>query len=45
MAESQHLETALSELDCMGDPRGGAAAWALLVVAATLIAGIVLVVV
>jgi hypothetical protein len=44
MAEFPHLETALSELDSLGDPRGGAAAWALLVVTATLIASIMLVV-
>ncbi|HKR51383.1 MAG TPA: hypothetical protein VJT72_17730 [Pseudonocardiaceae bacterium] len=49
MAESQHLNsqyfpTALSELDCLEDPRGGAVAWALLVVAATLIASVTLIV-
>ncbi|MDT7596264.1 MAG: hypothetical protein QOJ06_1810 [Pseudonocardiales bacterium] len=40
--EPEHLNTTLPELDQTEDPRGGAAAWALLVMAAALIAGILL---
>jgi hypothetical protein len=37
-------ETALPELDCMDDPTGGAVACALLIVGATMITGILLMV-
>ncbi len=40
--EPEHLKSTLPKLDQAEDPRGGAAAWALLVVGAALIAGIVL---
>lgn len=42
MAESDHIEVALPELDCTDDPRGGAVAWALLVVGVALVGGILL---
>ncbi len=38
--ETEHLDSTLPELDQTDDPRGGAAAWALLMMAAALIAGI-----
>ncbi|MGH3696998.1 MAG: hypothetical protein ACRDRX_23970 [Pseudonocardiaceae bacterium] len=41
MIKRERLESNLPELDRTDDPRGGAAAWALLAVGATLIAGIV----
>lgn len=42
MNESEHVEMALPELSCIDEPRGGAVAWALLVVGVTLAVGIVL---
>ncbi len=42
MTEPEQVKVALHELDCIDDPRGGAAAWALLVVIAALIAGVLL---
>jgi hypothetical protein len=42
MTEPEHVKAALVKLDYMDDPRGGAVAWALLVVGMTLIAGILL---
>jgi hypothetical protein len=42
MTEPEHVASALAKLDCMDDPRGGAVAWALLVVGMTLVAGILL---
>jgi hypothetical protein len=44
MTEPAHLKSTLPKLDRTGDPRGGAVAWALLVVGVALIAGILLVV-
>jgi len=40
--DSEHVESALPELDRTDDPRGGAVAWALLAVGGTLVAGILL---
>lgn len=45
MAEPEHVTVALPELDRIDDPRGGAVAWALLVVIATLVAGVLLAVI
>lgn len=45
MSESEYAEVALPELDRLRDPRGGAVAWALLVVGAALAVGIVLAVI
>lgn len=42
MIEPEHLAFELPELDRAHDPRGGAAAWALLAVGMTLVVGIVL---
>jgi hypothetical protein len=42
MIEREHVESDLPELDRTDDPEGGAVAWALLAVGATLIAGILL---
>lgn len=42
MTERDHVKEALPMLECMDDPRGGGAAWALLVVGGALIAGILL---
>jgi hypothetical protein len=42
MTELEHVTTDLPELDRTGDPRGGAVAWALLTVSASLIAGAIL---
>lgn len=42
MTEPEHVEVALPELDGTDDPRGGAVAWALLVVGLALIVGILL---
>lgn len=42
MAESEPVEVALPELDCIDDPRGGAVAWTLLVVGMALAVGILL---
>lgn len=42
MIDSEHVESALPELDRTDDPRGGAVAWALLAVGGTLVAGILL---
>jgi hypothetical protein len=44
MIEREHIEVDLPWLDRRDDPRGGAATWALLVVGAALIAGILLVI-
>lgn len=41
MVESERICSDLPELDQSDDPRGGAAAWALLAVSAALIAGII----
>lgn len=41
MIKREHPVLKLPELDRTDDPRGGAAAWALLTVGATLIVGIV----
>jgi hypothetical protein len=41
MAEPRHLSADSPQLDRTDDPRGGAVAWALLVVMTVLIAGIV----
>lgn len=43
--ESEYAEVALPELDRLRDPRGGAVAWALLVVGAALVVGILLAVI
>lgn len=43
MTEPQHIESDLPQLDRKDDPRGGAIAWALLTVAAVVIAVIILV--
>jgi hypothetical protein len=40
MIEPEHLASNLPELDRTDDPRGGAAAWALLTVGMALIAGL-----
>ncbi|MGH3799495.1 MAG: hypothetical protein ACRDTD_05040 [Pseudonocardiaceae bacterium] len=45
MIESEYAEVALPELDRLRDPRGGAVAWALLVVGAALVVGILLAVI
>jgi hypothetical protein len=42
MTEPEHLKSTLPELDRTADPRGGAAAWALVGVAVALITGILL---
>jgi hypothetical protein len=42
MATREHLESNLPELDRTGDPRGGAAGWALVAVGGALFAGIVI---
>lgn len=42
MTKRAHLESDLPDLDRAGDPRGGAAGWALLAVGVALIAGIVI---
>jgi hypothetical protein len=42
MTTRDYVNEALPALDCLDDPRGGGAAWALLVVGGTLIAGILL---
>jgi formate hydrogenlyase subunit 3/multisubunit Na+/H+ antiporter MnhD subunit len=44
MSEPEHVASDLPELDRTDDPRGGAAAWALLVVGVALVAGILLLV-
>lgn len=41
MVESERVRSDLPELDQRDDPRGGAAAWALLAVGAVLIVGII----
>lgn len=41
MVESERVSSDLPELDQRDDPRGGAAAWALLAVSAAGIAGII----
>ncbi|MGH8939793.1 MAG: hypothetical protein ACRDV2_10645 [Actinomycetes bacterium] len=45
MNESEHVEMVLPELCCIDEPRGGAVAWALLVVGVTLPVGILLAVI
>ncbi|MGQ0718487.1 MAG: hypothetical protein ACT4NP_14475 [Pseudonocardiales bacterium] len=45
MNEPEHVEVALPELNCIDEPRGGAVAWALLVVVVTLAVGILLAVI
>lgn len=45
MSEPGHIEFDLPRLDRRDDPRGGAVAWALLAVGATLVASILLVVI
>ncbi|MGH3870554.1 MAG: hypothetical protein ACRDSR_03400 [Pseudonocardiaceae bacterium] len=40
MSESERIKAVLPELDYTDDPRGGAVAWALLVVGMALIVGI-----
>ncbi|MGH3917442.1 MAG: hypothetical protein ACRDSG_00085 [Pseudonocardiaceae bacterium] len=42
MNEPEPVEVALPELNWIDEPRGGAAAWALLVLGVTLTAGILL---
>lgn len=42
MNEPEHVEMALPKLNCIDEPRGGAVAWALLVVGVALAVGIVL---
>ncbi len=42
MTKRDHVKEVLPQLECVDDPRGGGAAWALLVVGGTLIAGILL---
>ncbi len=42
MIKSEHLESSLPELDHTNDPRGGAIAWALLTVIATVVVSILL---
>ncbi|MGB6163580.1 MAG: hypothetical protein WCF33_24335 [Pseudonocardiaceae bacterium] len=42
MIEPEHLASNLPELDRTDDPRGGAVAWALLVVGVVVLAGIFL---
>lgn len=42
MIEPEHIKSDLPQLDRKDDPRGGAIAWALLTVAATLIIGTIL---
>lgn len=42
LVRPEHLESTMPKLDQTEDPRGGAVAWALLVMGAVLIAGIVL---
>ncbi|MGH3976248.1 MAG: hypothetical protein ACRDS9_23425 [Pseudonocardiaceae bacterium] len=42
MTTRDHVKEALPALECVNDPRGGGAAWALLVVGGMLIAGILL---
>ncbi|MGH3777510.1 MAG: hypothetical protein ACRDRR_17585 [Pseudonocardiaceae bacterium] len=44
MNEPEHVEVALPKLTCIDEPRGGAVAWALLVVGVTLAVGILLVI-
>ena len=45
MAEPEHTKFDLPQLDRSDDPRGGAVAWALLVVGLALVAGIFLAVI
>ena len=45
MAEPERIKFDLPQLDRRDDPRGGAVAWALLVVGLALVVGIILVVV
>jgi hypothetical protein len=45
MTESDRVSSELPELDRTGDPRGGAAAWALLAVGLALIGGIIAIVI
>ncbi len=45
MTEPEHIKFDLPRLDRSEDPRGGGAAWALLVVALALVAGILLAVI
>ncbi len=45
MIESKHVSSELPELDRTDDPRGGAAAWALLTVSALCLAGAALAVI
>ena len=45
MAEPEHTKFDLPQLDRRDDPRGGAVAWALLVVGMVLVAGIFLAVI
>lgn len=45
MTEPEQVKVALHELDRRDDPRGGAVAWALLVVIAALVAGVLLAVI
>lgn len=42
MPGPEHIEVALPKLDSIDDPRGGAVAWALLVVIAAVVAGVLL---
>lgn len=42
MIESGRVESGLPELDRADDPRGGAAAWALLAMSMTLVASVLL---
>lgn len=41
MIEPEHTECGLPALDCSEDPRGGAAAWALIVVGLVLLAALI----
>jgi hypothetical protein len=45
MIEPEHIEIELPRLDRRDDPRGGAVAWALLVVGVALVAGTLLAVI
>lgn len=40
--EPEHVRSALPELDRTDDPRGGAVAWALLIVAMVVLSGVIL---
>lgn len=45
MAEPEHIQFDLPQLDRRDDPRGGAVAWALLAVGLAVVAGIILAVI